>query len=67
VGNTTRNGTPLLFIYECQTTGGNIHDDHIIEVAAEVIGTEKEFVTVKSFSELCYTTRPIQGIGMCNP
>jgi len=66
VGNTARNETPLLFIYECQTTGGNIHDDHIIEMAAEVIGTEKEFVTVKSFSELCYTTRPILGIGMCN-
>ena len=46
-----------------KTTGGNIHSDHIIEMAAEVVGTEKEFVTVKSFSELCYTTQPILGIG----
>ena len=57
--------TPLLFIFECQSTGGNIHDDHIIEIAAEVIGPKKEFVTVKSFSELCYTPRRILGIGMC--
>ncbi|XP_065882612.1 uncharacterized protein [Dysidea avara] len=56
-------GTPLLFFYDCESTGGNVHDDHIIEIAAEVVGPEEMFVTVKSFSELCFTSRIIGGIG----
>jgi len=55
--------TPLLFFYDCESTGGNIHDDHIIEIAAEVVGLEKVYVTVKSFSELCFTSRIVSGIG----
>jgi len=55
--------TPLLFFYDCESTGGNIHDDHIIEIAAEIVGPEKVYVTVKSFSELCFTSRIIGGIG----
>ena len=57
------NGTPLLFFYDCESTGGNIHYDHIVEIAAEVIEPEKVNITVKSFSELCYTPQPILGIG----
>ena len=60
------NATPLLFFYDCESTGGNVHDDHIIEIAAEVIGPSKPFVTGKSFSELCYTPYSILGIGMLN-
>ena len=57
-------GTPLLIFYDCESTGGSIHDDHIIEIAAEVVGPEKAFVTDKSFSELCFTSRHIGGIGI---
>jgi len=55
-------GTPLLFFYDCESTSGNVHDGHIIEIAAEVVGLEK-FVSVKSFSELCFTSQVIGGIG----
>ena len=58
------NATPLLFFYDCESTGGNVHYDHIIEIAAEVVGPSKPFITEKSFSELCYTSDSILGIGM---
>ena len=57
------NGTPLQFFYDSESTGGNIHYDHIVEIAAEVIEPENVSITVKSFSELCYTTQPILGMG----
>ena len=62
-GYLSSGGTPLLIFYDCESTGGSIHDDHIIEIAAEVVGPEKAFVTTKSFSELCFTSRIIGGIG----
>jgi len=56
-------GTPLLFFYGCNTTGANILEDHIVEIAAKVIEPEK-VITTKFFSELCCTFRPIYGKGM---
>ena len=60
------NATPLLFFYDCESTGGNVHEDHIIEIAAEVIGPSKPFISVKSFSEFCDTPYSILGIGTLN-
>ena len=59
------NATPLLFFYDTESTGGNVHYDHIIEIAAEVVGPSKSFITVRSFSELCCTSYSLLGTGMC--
>jgi len=58
--------TPILFLYGCQSTGTNICDDHIVEIAAEVMEPVKVVVTTKSFSELCHTSRQISKKGVIN-
>ena len=59
-------GTPLLFLYGCQSTGTSIYDDRIVEIAAEVIKPEKVVITTKFFSELCHTSRQVSSKGMHN-
>lgn len=54
---------PVLFLYDCEATGGSIHKDHIIEVASLVIEPEDTSVSEKSFSALCRSSRHICKIG----
>ena len=56
---------PLLFFFYVKTTGFNIYEDHIIELAAKVIGIGKQlsYIKVPIFSELIYTSHPINPSG----
>ena len=51
--------TPLLFLYDCETTGLNCRYDHIIEIASVVLVPDNAAasVTKSDFSSLCYTSR----------
>lgn len=51
---------PLLVLYDCETTGLSIYNDHIIEIAAEVI----HFTDSRNFSSQVKTSRRIQAKGM---
>ena len=56
-------GYPVLFLYDCEATGGSIYKDHIIEVASSVIEPNGVFLSVTSFSSLCRSSRHICKIG----
>lgn len=54
---------PLLILYDCETTGLSIYDEHIIEIAAKVLNCPypKEDIT---FSSLVRTARRIHSAGI---
>ena len=55
---------PLLFFFDTETTGRNIYEDHIIELAAKVIETPPSgSVTEPIFSTLVHTSRGIHSEG----
>ena len=62
-GSDDSDSNPVIFIYDCEATGGNIHKDHIIEVASLVIEPDGVSVTEKSFTALCRSSRHICKIG----
>ena len=37
IAESQSNMLPLLFFYDCESTGGSMYDDHIIEVGAKVV------------------------------
>ena len=43
---------PVLFLYQCKTTGGNIYKDRILEVVSLVIEPNGVSVSIASFSLL---------------
>ena len=45
--------------YDCKTTGGSYHCDHIIEVAATVVVPDGSHITSTQFFSLCHTSRHI--------
>ena len=49
---------PLLFLYDCETTGLSIYNDHIIEIAAVLINCPVPYNNT-SFSSLVKTSRRI--------
>ena len=51
----------LLFFYDSETTGLNINDEHITEIAAKVVTTTS--VSQPVFSSLVYTERRIPDKG----
>ena len=51
---------PLLFLYDSETTGLKTYDDHIIEIAAEVVDSPVN----GTFSSLVKTSRQIPAHGM---
>ena len=55
---------PLLFFYDCETTGLSIYDDHITEIAAKPIGISGFSVNMPSFSSLVHTPRNIPRKGL---
>jgi len=57
--NSDPNSLPLLFIFDCETTGLHIYKDHIVELAAQVAVPEGVLVGTDEFSSLCYTARHI--------
>ena len=50
---------PLMFFYDCETTGLSIYNDHIIELAAEIAGC-----TMPPFTSLVKTSRRIPPKGI---
>ena len=53
----------LMFLYDCETTGGSHYSDHIIEIAATVIVPENVSITTTEFSSLCRTSKHISTFG----
>ena len=58
------NAHPLLFFFDLETTGLNIYEDHIVEIAAKVVGAPLSSVTQPSFSSLVHTPRNTPSKGM---
>ena len=58
------NGKPLLFFYDCETTGGSHLRDHIIEVGSVVEIPEGASITTAEFSSLCHTSQHIVRQGL---
>ena len=56
-------GKPLLFMYDCESTGGSIYQDHIVEMAAVVLAPDDVIISETSFSQLCKTSLPISTVG----
>ena len=51
---------PLLIFYDCETTGGSIYDDNIIEIAAKVIGVSNTVnISCREFNSMSNTSRRI--------
>ena len=55
---------PLLFLYDCESTGFSIYNDHIIEIAAEVVNSPVA-CSNGTFSSLVKTSRRIPVPGTC--
>ena len=54
---TVDNGEQLLFIYDCETTGGSHLRDHIMEVGSVVVAPEGVSISTTEFSSLCHTSQ----------
>ena len=52
-------GERLLFFYDCETTGGSCHKDHIMEIASVVIAPDDVNISKPEFTSLCHTSRHI--------
>ena len=59
------NAHPLLFFFDTETTGLNIYQDHIVELAAKVVGVPSTRITQPTFSSLVHTPRNIPSKGTC--
>ena len=59
VDSNTLTGKPLLFMYDCETTGGSFYIDHIMEIGSAVIAPDGVSITNHEFSSLCHTSRQI--------
>ena len=59
VDSNTRTGKPLLFLYDCETTGGSFHQDHIMEIGSTVIIPDGVSISNEKFCSLCHTSRHI--------
>ena len=53
------NGEQLLFIYDCETTGGSHLRDHIMDVGSVVVAPEGVSISTTEFSSLCHTSQHI--------
>ena len=67
----TSDATPdegeLLFLYDCETTRGSSHNDHIMELASMVIVSDDVNISKPHFTSLCNTSRHIvqKGLYVC--
>ena len=55
---------PLLFLFDCETTGLSIYTDHITDIAAKVISSPVP-LTSPTFSSLVKTLKRIPSKGLC--
>ena len=54
---------PLLFCYDCETTGFSVYSEHITEIAAKVVGVPLSSFSQPTFSSLVKTSRNISKKG----
>ena len=55
-----QDGFPVLIFYDCESTGGNIHSDHIIEVCGKVFAVPDAVAISKpEYSSLIHSSRTI--------
>ena len=54
---------PLLFFYDCETTGFSVYNEHITEIAAKVVGVPLSSFSQPTFSSLVKTSRNISKKG----
>ena len=59
----TQNAHPLLLLFDTETTGLNIYEDHIVEIAGKVTGVPLSAVTYPTYSRLVHTPRNIPSKG----
>ena len=62
--NINENKAPLLFLYDCETTGLGIYTEHITEIAAKVVGVPHSAISQPTFSSLVKTSRNISTKGI---
>ena len=55
---------PLLFFYDCETTGFSVYSEHITEIAAKVVGVPLSSLSQPTFSSLLKTSRNITKKGI---
>ena len=63
-GDIDDNAPPLLFFYDCETTGFSIYTEHITEIAAKVVGVPLSSFSQPTFSSLVKTSRNISKKGI---
>ena len=56
---------PLLFFYDCETTGFSVYNEHISELAAKVHGVPLSSGSKPTYSSLIKTSRHISKPGTC--
>ena len=56
---TIESGKPLLFLYNCEATGGSHLRDHIMEVGSVVLIPDGVSTTTTEFCSLCHTSQHI--------
>ena len=53
----TCTGKRLLFMYDCETTGGSFYQDHIMEIGSIVIIPDGVSISNEELCSLCHTSR----------
>ena len=62
-GESSDDAKPLLFIYDCETTGFSVYDEHITDIAAKVVDPPLYLATL-TYSSLVRTSRRIPKKGI---
>ena len=51
---------PLLFFFDCESTGGSMYSDHMIEVGAEIVTVSNSIsITQRQYGSLIHSSRSI--------
>lgn len=56
VDSNAHTGSPLLFMYDCEITGGRFYQDHIMEIGSAVIAPDGVSTSNHEVSSLCHTS-----------
>ena len=62
-GDSDDSHAPLLFFYDCETTGFSIYNDHVTDIAARVVASPVP-LSCPTFSSLVKTSRRIPAAGL---
>ena len=63
--DTIADAHPLLFFFDCETTGFSIYSDHITEIAAKVVAVPQACISKPTYGSLVHTARNIPKKGKC--